>query len=167
MLIGGGKLCEMSLSRSEQLLLQSKHDVEEVSNYASTLNPVNLFWRGSNFILGRLFLTDERLILLPYSQAEVDKAHLLQNVSYKLLDKVGFGIPKPEINFELDPLCVWLDEIQWLNPYERQFKIHPTLAVACSEGVLRFKFVPGDSPKQWAGVINSVTGCEVSDRRIA
>ena len=167
MLIGGGKLCEFTLSRSEDVLLQSKHDVEEISNYGAALNPVNLFWRGSKFILGRLYLTNRRLILLPYSQSEVERAHQLQSVSYKLLDTVGFGIPKPEIQFELDPILIRLDEIHWLNPFQRQFKIHPTLSVASSSGVKRFKFVPPDSPQKWAGAITEVTGCEVSDQRIA
>jgi len=167
MLIGGGKLSEFRLRKHEQVLMQSRYEVEEVSNYAQTLNPLNLFWNGSEFLLGRLFLTDHRLILLPYSQAEVDKAHLLQNVGYKVLDKVGFGIPKPEINFAMEPIVLRLDDIHALNPFERQFKIHPTLSLMASQQSFRFKFVPGDSPQEWANAIAELTPCEISHRRSA
>jgi hypothetical protein len=167
MLIGGGKLCEFNLRKREQVLMQSQYDVEEVSNYAQTLNPLNLFWHGSEFLLGRLFLTDHRLILLPYSQEEVDKAQLLQNVSYKVLDKIGFGIPKPEIKFAMEPVVLRLDEIHSLNPFERQFGIHPTLSMSASQQSFRFKFVPGDSPQEWANAIAELTPCEIGHRRSA
>jgi len=153
MLIGGGKLIEWKLRRGEQLLQQSRHDVEEISRYAETLNPLNLFWRGSRFELGRLFLTNQRLILLPYCQVEVAKAHLLQDVSYQLLDKAGLGIPKPKINFAAEPLIIELDQIHTLNPFQRQFGVHPTLYIFTWESTCRFKFVPGESPKQWARAI--------------
>lgn len=167
MLIGGGKICEFNLRKSEQVLMQSRYDVEEVSNYAQTLNPLNLFWHGSEFLLGRLFLTNHRLILLPYSQKEVDNAHLLQDVGYKMLDKVGFGIPKPEIKFAMEPVVLRLDEIHALNPYERQFKIHPTLSLIASQQSFRFKFVPGDSPQEWADSISELAPNRMDCRRSA
>lgn len=167
MLIGGGKLLQMELWQGEQLLLESRHDVEEVSRYGETLNPVNLFWRGSKFELGRLFLTSHRLILLPYSQQEVDKAHLLSDVGYKLLDKVGMGIPQPKIDFNLDPLCIELGEIEGVNPFQKQFGIHPTLYVFTWQGHFRFKFVPGESPQNWAAAVADLSGCEVNRKRPA
>jgi hypothetical protein len=168
MLIGGGKLIEWKLRRGERLLQQSRHDVEEISGYGEKLNPLNLFWRGSQFELGRLFLTDRRLILLPYCQAEVDKAHLLQDVSYRLLDKAGLGIPKPKIDFTEEPLLIELDQIHTLNPFQRQFGIHPTLLIFTFQSTTyRLKFVPSESPQEWARVIADLTGSKISRKRSA
>lgn len=168
MLIGGGKLVKQSLRRRERLLRESQYDVEEISRYGELLNPVNLFWRGSTFELGRLFLTDQRLMLLPYSRDEVDRAHLLQDLSYKLLDKVGMGIPKPKIEFTSEPLLIELEQIQTVNPFQRQFGIHPTLQLHCWDGMTyRFKFVSGDSPQEWAEEIAELTGSSISDRQTA
>jgi hypothetical protein len=168
MLIGGGKLIQLNLWPGERLLRQSRHDVEEISRYGEKLNPFNLFCRGSKFELGRLFLTDQRLMLLPYCQQEVDKAHLLQDVSYKLLDKAGLGIPKPKIDFTDEPLILELDQIHTLNPFQRQFGIHPTLTLFTFEcTTYRLKFVPGESPQQWARAIADLTGSEISHKRPA
>lgn len=167
MMIGGGKLITCQLWESEELLLESRHDVEEVSRYAETLNPINLFWRGSTFELGHLYLTNERLILLPYNQQEVQRAQFLQKVGYEVLDKVGMGIPKPEIQFTEEPLIVELAEIYELNPFDRQFGIHPTLGLLTTSGSYRFKFVPGESPRDWAHAISEWTECEISRKRIA
>ena len=162
MRIGGGKLVEFQLRQHERLLMQSQHDVEEISRYAQSLNPLQLFWRGSTFELGRLFLTDERLLLLPYNAAEVDRAHLLQDVGYKVLDKIGLGIPQPKIEFTEDPLVIELDEVTTLNPYRRQFGVHPTLSVLTINGSYRFKLVPGESPEEWARAICDLTGSDIS-----
>lgn len=162
MRIGGGKLMELSLQKHERLLLESRNDVEEISRYAQSLNPLQLFWRGSTFELGRLCLTDLRMVLLPYNAEEVDKAQVLQDIGYKLLDKVGLGIPQPKIQFTSEPLVIWLDEVATLNPFRRQFGIHPTLSVHTADRNYRFKFVPGESPQEWADCVCELTGSEVN-----
>ena len=154
MLIGGGRLIQRELRPGERLLRQSRHDVEEISRYGEEVCSLYLFSRASKFDFGRLFLTDQRLILLPYCQEEVDKAHRLQDVSYGLLDKAGLAIPKPRIDFSDKPLLIELDQIHMLNPFQRQFGIHPTLLLLTSERTTyRLKFVPGESPQQWARAI--------------
>lgn len=161
--IGGGKLISLSLDSDETLLIQSSHDVDEVSEYSKTLNPLRLFLAGSQFILGRLFLTDQRLILLPYSEEEVRKADLLGKVAYQFLEKIGLGIPQPKIQFSETPLIIPLSQIQSLNPFRKQFKIHPCLFVMTAQKNYQFKFVPSESPQKWAELIADEVSVEISD----
>ena len=163
MIIGGGKLEELSLHTREELILRSQHDVEEISNYGETLNPLNLFLRGSTFFLGHLFLTDARLILLPYSEREVANAQLLQRLAYFGLGEAGLGIPRPKVKFSLDPLVVPLDEISTVNPFRKQFRIHPTLYVFSISRTYRFKFVPTESPGLWTEQIADLADATIED----
>ncbi len=161
--IGGEKLVQLPLRKNENLVLESTYDIEEVSKYSNTLNPLNLFWRGSTFYVGHLFLTNQRLILLPYSGDEAKKAHLLQDIGYTVLDKAGLPIPKPEMNFSLEPLTILLREIHTINPFRKQFGIHPMLCVFVHRETYRFKFVPSESPHRWAEEVANLTTIEIKD----
>jgi hypothetical protein len=161
MRIGGGKFLEFSLETGEKVILKSQYDVEEVSKYRQSLNPWNLFLAGSTFYLGYLFLTDHRLILLPYSQAVVKKVKRLEKLAYWGLAKIGLGGPQPEIGFSPEPLLISLGRIRAVDPYGKQFRIHPILAVFAEGETFRFKFVPRESPLEWAERIRSLCGCEI------
>ena len=159
--IGGGQLVEVVLDEYDQLIRESRHDVEEVSNYAQALNPINLFWRGAKFFLGRLYLTESYLALLPYSTQNTSRALRMQDAAYKFLEHVGMGIPKPKIQFEENVLAIPLEHVHWVNPYKRQFGIHPLLQVGTSGDTYRFKFVPGDPLQAWAEDICNLSAADL------
>ena len=161
MKIGGGKLIEISLNKGEKLLLQNKNDIEEVSSYLSTLNPLNLYKLGSMFYLGQLFLTSQRITLLPYSKIEVDKAKKFEKIAYSLLGKLKLNIPKPEMLFFNQPLIIPLSGIILVNPFRKQAGIHSALTVFTRAEKYLFKYV--NSPQEWASLIVDYSEAEIKD----
>jgi hypothetical protein len=163
MQIGGSRLVQMELDNGEELVLQSQADVEETSCYASALNPLNLYKLGAVFYLGRLFLTTERVILLPYAEHEVKQAKRYEKLAYELIDKCGLGIPSPEIRFFPWPLSVALWNIKGINPFRKQAGVHPSLCLYTEPAKYVFKFTRQDDPEQWANTISELGGATVAD----
>ena len=161
--IGSGRLLRMSLNHGEEVILESNADVEEVSSYMSTLNPLNLYRFGAVFYLGRLFLTTERLILLPYSQAEVRKAKHFEKIAYMLVEKVGLNVPSPEIRFFPWPVIVSLWDVRAVNPFRKQLGVHPSLYLYTLPEKYLFKFSPQDNPCEWAELIADVADAVTKD----
>jgi len=159
----GSYVAPYDLEPGEQLVRASTHDVEEISKQGQALNPINLFVLGSKFRVGRLFLTDYRLILLPFSDGEVAKGRKVEKLGHAMIGKTGIKVPKAKINFEREILQIPLASIRALNPYRKQFAIHPTLYVFCDEARLRFKFVPMESPVDWANDIAAYSACSIED----
>ena len=159
----GSYVVPYELDEGEELIRASTHDVEEISKQGEALNPLNLFVLGSNFKIGRLFLTNIRLILLPFSDREIRKGRIIEKIGHELVDKTGIKAPKAKINFERDILQIPLHTIQLLHPYKKQFFIHPTLYVFCERSRLRFKFVPVESPEDWAKDIAAYCNCSIEN----
>ncbi|GMR03854.1 MAG: hypothetical protein BMS9Abin22_362 [Gammaproteobacteria bacterium] len=159
----GSYVVPYELEAGEQLIRASTHDVEEISKQGKALNPINLFVLGSKFRLGRLFLTNYRLILLPFSDGEIMKGRMVEKIGHAVAGKTGINVPQAKINFERDILQISLDTIHTLNPYRKQFFIHPTLYVYCEQTQLRFKFVPMESPEDWANDIADYSHCSIQD----
>jgi hypothetical protein len=163
MRIGGKRLVQMELDPGEELILQSHADVEETSCYTSALNPLNLYKLGAVFYLGRLFLTTERVILLPYAGYEVKRAKRFEKIAYELIDKCGLGIPSPEIQFFPWLISVALGDIRGVNPFRKQAGVHPSLCLYTEPAKYVFKFTHQDDPEQWANLISELGGAAITD----
>lgn len=161
--IGGGKLVPMNLNPGEDVILESNADAEEVSSYMSTLNPLNMYKFGAVFYLGRLFLTTERVILLPYSHEEVRKAKHFEKIAYKLIEKFGLNIPSPEILFFPWPLMISLWDIGGVNPFRKQAGVHPSLCLYTEPEKYIFKFSAHDDPHEWAQLISDFADAVIKD----
>ena len=159
----GSYVIPYELDKGEKLIRSSTHDVEEISEQGKALNPINLFVLGSNFKYGRLFLTNYRLILLPFSDREIRKGRIVEAVGHEVIGKTGVNVPKAKINFEREILQDPLGTIRMLNPYRKQFFTHPTLYVFCERTRLRFKFVPVESPEDWAKDIATYSNCSIEN----
>ncbi len=159
----GSHVIPYALDADEELIRSSTHDVEEISKQGKALNPINLFVLGSQFRIGRLFLTNRRLLLLPFSDGEIQKGRMVEKFGHEAIGQAGLSIPKAKINFERDVLQVPLDAIEVVNPFKKQFFIHPTLYVFCGRARLRFKFVPMESPQDWANDIAELSGCSIEN----
>ncbi len=159
----GSYVIPYELNGGEELIRASTHDVEEISGQGKALNPINLFVLGSKFRYGRLFLTNYRLILLPFSDGEIRKGRNIEKVGHAIVDITGIKVPQAKINFEREVLQIPLDTIHTLNPYRKQFFIHPTLYVFCEHTRLRFKFVPVESPEDWVKDIADYSNCSIED----
>ncbi|MCP4259843.1 MAG: hypothetical protein GY774_20370 [Planctomycetes bacterium] len=159
----GSYVVPYELSSGEELIRASTHDVEEISEQGKALNPINLFVLSSKFRVGRLFLTNHRLILLPFSDAEIRKGRIIGDIGYTIVDKTGIKVPKAKIDFERDILQIPLKKIHTVNPYRKQYFIHPTLYVHCEQTTVRFKFVPMESPQDWADDIAALCNCSIED----
>lgn len=163
MSIGGGPFVSVEMVQNENLIADSMSDVEEVSSYVSALNPLNLYGLGAVFFLGRLVLTDQRLILLPYHKVEVEKAKHFETVAYHLVKKLLINIPMPEILFYTLPVIIPLEDVRFVNPYKKQSGIHYSLRVYTDDEKYIFKFANPDNPFEWAQLIEEYSSARVTD----
>ncbi|MEE9143388.1 MAG: hypothetical protein V3U06_01280 [Candidatus Binatia bacterium] len=159
--IGGRDLVRMPLAVGENLQRKSKGQVEEVSKEGKAL--MNLFLTGGTFHIGRLFLTNHRLILLPYSEAEVRKASTMKKITYGLLGQTKLNIPEPKINFQMQVLTIPLREVRTINPFRKHRVVHPCMYVLTRRGNYKLKFVPNESPMEWARAIASLAPIKIAD----
>ncbi len=163
MKIGGGDLVDFDLDEGEQVIRESRADVEDVSRYRTASNPLRLFGTEGTFRLGRLILTDRRLALLPYAEGGEAETEVLQRSLYQALGEIGLRMPRPEVTLSREPVVVPLGEIHTVDPHRTVFRIHPLLIVRTVGGEHSFKLSPPESPLEWAEELRRHSGCAMAD----
>ena len=163
MKIGGGELVDFVLEEGEQVIRKSGADVEDVSRYRTASNPLRLFGTEGTFRLGRLILTDQKLVLLPYAEGGEAETEVLQRSLYQALGEIGLRMPRPEVTLSREPVVVPLGEIHAVDPHRTVFRIHPLLIVRSLGGEHSFKLSPPESPLDWAEDLRRHSGCTLED----
>lgn len=164
MTLGGGDLLEISREEGEEVVRESRGDAEEVSQFRGGANPLRLFASGgARCTVGRLILTDRRLILLPYSEEGAAEIDVLQKSMGLALGEIGLKMPALDVELSDEPVVVRLQEIRAVDPHQTLFRIHPLLVVHALDGERSFRLSSPDAPAEWAGAIRQLSGCRVEE----